>query len=117
MHDNIPRKQIMAKDFAEGFYGRTAWRKLAIAYRKKVCFCERCTKRGILGIPGEIVHHKIHLNKDNIKNPRISLNEANLELLCRECHEEEHKRQKANKSPRYRVDSLGGITIYEERQS
>ena len=113
----------MAKDFAEGFYGRAAWRKLATEYRKKVCFCERCTKRGILGIPGEIVHHKIELDPINIHRPEIALNFENLELLCRECHAKRHdkpkgrwteinKRRKAKKEAanRYTIDENGVVS-------
>jgi len=48
--------------------------------------CERC------GALGEEVHHKIRLTVLNLTNPEISLNQENLEFLCKKCHNEEHKR-------------------------
>ena len=42
------------------------------------------------GRPGEIVHHKTHLTPENIDDPTVTLNEDNLELLCRDCHGVEH---------------------------
>lgn len=105
----------MAKDFTNGFYGRNAWRKLATEYRKKKCFCERCTANGILGVAGEIVHHKIYITKENINNPAITMNESNLELLCRDCHEKEHSKRTANKMRRYDIDTLGEVIIHDQR--
>ncbi len=48
--------------------------------------CERC---GAIGIE---VHHKERLSIDNVGDASISLNQDNLELLCRDCHNNEHKR-------------------------
>ena len=48
--------------------------------------CERC------GGVGEEVHHKIPLTVDNVDDALISLNQENLELLCRQCHNSEHNR-------------------------
>ena len=64
--------------------------------------CERCLAHGLY-IPGEIVHHKIHLTPENISDPNVSLNFDNLELLCRNCHADEHTRLKK----RYRFDENG----------
>ena len=50
--------------------------------------CERC------GAIGEEVHHKIRLTVDNVNDTNISLNQDNLELLCRDCHNKEHGRFK-----------------------
>ena len=52
--------------------------------------CERC------GNTSDEVHHKIPLTIENVKDALISLNQDNLELLCKECHNKEHNRfQKA----------------------
>lgn len=67
--------------------------------------CERCMKQGLI-VPGEIVHHKIRITPDNVDDPAITLNAANLELLCRDCHAEEH----SGKRRRYKVDELGRVT-------
>ncbi len=53
--------------------------------------CERCGKIG------EEVHHKIRLTVDNVGDALISLNQENLELLCKECHNTEHGRFKKSK--------------------
>lgn len=48
--------------------------------------CERC------GAFGEEVHHKIRLTVLNVHESNVSLNQDNLELLCKECHNKEHNR-------------------------
>ena len=69
------------------FYKSNAW-KLAreIKIRNANGKCERC------GALGEEVHHKIRLTVENVNEPTISLNQDNLELLCKKCHNKEHKR-------------------------
>lgn len=78
------------KDFARTFYSSDAWKKCRAAYRlSKAGLCERCIQQGKFN-PGVIVHHKVHLTPQNIGDPNVSLNWDNLELLCRDCHAEEH---------------------------
>jgi 5-methylcytosine-specific restriction endonuclease McrA len=48
--------------------------------------CERCGQVGIE------VHHKERLNVENVNDVSVCLNPENLELLCRDCHNKEHKR-------------------------
>lgn len=92
--------------WAQAFYFSPAWRSCRAAYAKKAAgLCERCLKRGLY-VPGVIVHHKIHLTPDNIADPRIALSFDNLELLCRECHAQEHN---ATVEKRYRIDKLGRV--------
>lgn len=67
--------------------------------------CEKCLKEGRY-TPGDIVHHKIHLDPVKILDPSISLNWDNLELLCRKHHAEAHGSTK-----RYKVDEFGRVTI------
>lgn len=67
------------------FYHSKAWKHLSRAFLlSKNYICERCGK------PAEIAHHKTHLTAANILDPEISLNPANLEALCVECHNTEH---------------------------
>lgn len=69
------------------FYKSPAWltaRELKIMSVNGLC--ERC---GAIGIE---VHHKERLSVDNFNDSSISLNQDNLELLCRDCHNKEHKR-------------------------
>jgi len=69
------------------FYKSAAWKVAReIKIRDVNGKCERC------GALGEKVHHKIRLTVLNVINPEISLNQENLELLCKKCHNAEHKR-------------------------
>ena len=73
------------KDFARSFYLSKAWRGTRdYIFKRDMGLCVRC------GMPGEIVHHKIHLTPQNINDPAIALSADNLETLCRECHALEH---------------------------
>ena len=101
----------MAKDFTNGFYGRRAWRYTAEHYKKSKIFCERCERLGRLGVPGEIVHHKIELTPMNIDNPDITLNWNNLELLCRDCHALIHS---GRENQRYKITQTGELILGDE---
>ena len=82
------------------FYKSPAWlaaRELKIMSVNGLC--ERC---GQIGIE---VHHRERLTIDNVIDTLISLNQKNLELLCRECHNKEHKRF----SKEVRFDSEGNM--------
>jgi len=52
--------------------------------QSKHYICERC------GAPGEIAHHKIYLDRWNVRKPEIALSMENLECLCLSCHNAEH---------------------------
>lgn len=87
------------------FYSSTAWKKCREAYKKKVSgLCERCLAQGMIR-PAEVVHHKIYLTDENIKDPKVSLSFDNLEALCWEHHEQEHK----GRMKRYSVDETGKV--------
>jgi len=69
------------------FYKSVAWQVAReIKIREANGNCERC------GALGEEVHHKIRLTVLNVTTAEISLNQENLELLCKKCHNAEHKR-------------------------
>ena len=89
------------------FYKTEAWKSCRDAYAKSVGgLCEYCYAKGRI-VPGEIVHHKVHLNPQNINDPNISLDWGNLVLLCRDCHGAVHTK----KIKRYKVDALGRVTM------
>ena len=69
------------------FYKSDTW-KLAreIKIRSVNGRCERC------GGIGQEVHHRKRVTVDNVEDASISLNPENLELLCKDCHNKEHKR-------------------------
>lgn len=77
----------MAKDYAKAFYNSTAWAKSRRAYILSRMLidgglCEECHTA-----QGYIVHHKVFLNENNIKNAEISLNFDNFEYVCKQCHD------------------------------
>ena len=61
--------------------------------------------KGIIS-PGEFVHHKVYLTPETVNHPELTLNPDNLELLCRNCHAEEHRKEKAR---RYKVLETGEV--------
>ncbi len=74
------------KEYARAFYQSKAWKATRRAYMKsRLGLCERCGK------PGEIVHHKRHITPRTVGDPAVTLDWANLELLCRSCHAYEHE--------------------------
>ena len=86
------------------FYKSKTWQACRDNYLKSVGgLCEKCKAKGEI-VPAEIVHHKIHLNANNITDPSITLNPVNLQAVCRTCHGEEHGRVK-----RYEVGADGSI--------
>ena len=53
------------------------------------------------------MHHKVPLTDDNLKNPEIALAWSNLELLCKQCHDEE----RARRSKRWRIGPDGRVLL------
>lgn len=99
------RQVLIMKEYAESFYKSKTWQDCRNAYaRSRRHLCERCLSHGIYRT-GEIVHHKTHITPANINDPTITLNFDNLELLCRDCHAQEHKRR----TKRVKVDELGRV--------
>lgn len=100
-----PPKEGTMKEYAKGFYKSQAWKQCREAYAKsRRGLCEVCLSRGIYRA-GVIVHHRTHIDPDNITDPRVILDWDNLQLVCRDCHAEQHKPAR-----RYRVDELGRVT-------
>ena len=101
----------MAREYAKSFYNSQAWKKTRNAYYKyRAGQCERCLKefwegkRGEVN-PGVIVHHKEYITPENLSDPTIALSFDNLELLCEDHHNKEHKA----KDKRYIFDKDGNI--------
>ncbi|BFK26971.1 MAG: HNH endonuclease [Blautia producta] len=103
----------MAKEYAKAFYNSDAWKKTRAAYYKHCGgICERCMrefkegKRSLEDVkPVKIIHHKKHITPKNINDPRITLSFDNLEGVCDDHHNKEHKA----KVKRYRFDKQGNI--------
>jgi 5-methylcytosine-specific restriction endonuclease McrA len=102
----------MARSIDRSFYKSKAWKDCRQAYIKKCGgLCERCLANGIYKA-GYIVHHKIHLNEDNLGDPNISLSFDNLEYLCQDCHNSEHM---SRHKRRYKIDDNGNILILNDK--
>ena len=102
----------MAKDYATEFYQSPAWKRTRAAYIV-YCggYCERCRREVEEGSrlleemkPIKIVHHRKYLTPSNINDPKVSLSFDNLEGLCEEHHNKEHKSGAAR---RYTYDRNG----------
>ncbi len=94
----------MARDFAVKFYSSAAWIKCREAYKQSVFgLCERC------GAPATIVHHKEYLTSNNINDPNVTLNWANLEALCQDCHNKEHQSKYSATRADVRFDENGDL--------
>lgn len=99
------------EQFANVFYSSAAWKRCRRDLAKaRGNMCERCYQKGLVVVgtrkrPLE-VHHKVKLTPENINDPSVTLNWDNMELLCRDCHEQLH-----GKGPtRWDVDELGRVT-------
>ena len=96
----------------EAFYVSWKWRKCRKAFAEsKGNLCERCMSRGLIQAGSKDrpleVHHKIPITADNVNDPMVTLNWENLELLCKECHDQERER----KAKRWKVGPDGRVTI------
>ena len=111
----------MAKEFARQFYSSKTWQDCRNEYAKRKAYlCEECLRRGIYK-PGVIVHHVEELTPLNISRPEVALNFNNLELLCRDCHNDVHdihnrwsavnarKKNAKEKKRRYVIDKNGRV--------
>ena len=99
------------KEYAKEFYKSRAWKNCRETYLKSVGgLCEECLKYGKIA-PAEEVHHKQHINKNNINDPAVTLSAKNLQALCRSCHRLAHSRSKAHR--RYTIDEYGRVTAKE----
>lgn len=95
------------KPWAERFYHSLAWHACRDAFlQSKGYLCERCSTRDD-PIVAKIAHHKTYLTRANVGDPRVSLSWKNLEALCQDCHNREHKAKRKKK--RYRFDESGNI--------
>ena len=77
----------MAREFAKAFYKSKQWQQCRRAYIAKRRLldgglCETCHQE-----PVYIVHHKIVLTPENIRDPEVALNHSNLAYECKTCHD------------------------------
>lgn len=104
----------MAKQSLKHFYNSKEWIRLANHIRKKYCYiCQECNKPN-----SSEVHHIKYVTDTNVTDPAITLNENNLTLLCRECHNKVHNRfrpiRHAAEGRRVMFDSEGNVVGLSE---
>lgn len=94
------------KEYAKDFYQSAAWKRARQTVIKRANgLCERCKAAGQF-VPGVIVHHKEYITPGNIHDASVTLNLDNLELVCEDCHNKEHK---TKPNGRYRFGSDGRL--------
>lgn len=79
---------FMAKDWAKQFYNGHDWECCRDGYIQERIridggMCEVCHER-----LGYIVHHKVMLTQQNIRDPMVSLNWELLSYECKPCHDQ-----------------------------
>ena len=84
----------------QSFYKCKEWKQCRESFLTANSLCARCLQEGRIE-PAVIVHHKTHLNPENVKDPSISLNFENLEGLCQSCHNREHFGDKTERRWRF----------------
>jgi len=96
------KELVYMRSIDSSFYNSKAWKNIRKSvWIKQSCLCNRCKKPVYVAgistyIPKEkrlkgIVHHKEYLNNSNVYNLDITLGIDNLEGLCIDCHNKEHK--------------------------
>ena len=86
MNQDETKKYVLGFRNIRDFYKSGIWktfRKHVLEHKKS--YCERCWQRGFYK-KGKVLHHKKHLREF----PELALTESNTELLCDDCHKEEH---------------------------
>ena len=66
--------------------------------------CQICMSKGLIE-PAVHVHHRQPITPENLDDPSITLDSANLMALCERCHAEQHR------TKRWRCDALGHISL------
>ena len=103
----------------EQFYKTKAWDNVRLyIWLKQNCLCAICNKPVyVYGITDYIpkgsrrtgiVHHIIELDNNNVYDDNITIDEANLIGVCKECHELEHHKDISTRKE-YTFDEYGNL--------
>lgn len=94
----------MAREFAKPFYNSKLWKNTRDYILKRDNYlCVKC------GMPASDVHHIIELSPDNITDMNIAVNPANLECLCKQCHNNQHSGFRDDCDSQYIFDANGQL--------
>lgn len=102
------------------FYNSKVWKDVRKSiWLKQNCLCAICHLPVYVDgisewIPKEhrrtgIVHHKEYLTDTNISDDNITINESNLEGVCKWCHEHLCHNTDISKRAGYEFDELGNL--------
>lgn len=82
----------MAQDWAMRLYKSREWRELRQAIiHERGLRCESCGR--LVRDPSELIaDHIEELTPDNVQDASVALNQANVQLLCADCHNRKHQR-------------------------
>ena len=81
-------RQLIKEDKLVKFYQSKPWRSLRIeALERDHYECQECKRQGRVG-PAQNVHHI----KEVKTHPHLALDLNNVEAVCVNCHNKEHKR-------------------------
>lgn len=110
----------MSYGIRKEFYNSKLWKEVKNnIWIKQHLLCNRCGKPVYVDgisewIPKDkrrtgIVHHKIYLNNTNIYDDNITINEDNLEGVCKWCHEHVCHNTDTSIRKDYEFDDEGNI--------
>lgn len=83
----------MPQPWAKKFYKSKEWRALRERLIAESNFlCSECGESYLKNSAQLIGHHIKELTPTNIQDANIALNPANIKIICRRCHDKEHRR-------------------------
>lgn len=83
----------MAQAWAKKFYNSKEWRALRARLVVEANFrCAHCGEEYLKDSAQLVGHHIEELTPANVQDANVALNPANIEIICRRCHDKEHRR-------------------------
>ena len=83
----------MAQPWAKKFYNSKEWRALRQRLIAEADFlCAECGESYLKDSSQLVGHHVIELTPANVRDANIALNPDNIKIICRRCHDKNHRR-------------------------
>lgn len=83
----------MSQAWAKKFYNSKEWRALRERLVVEAKFrCAHCGEDYLKDSTQLVGHHIKELTPANVNDANVALNPANIEIICRRCHDKEHRR-------------------------
>lgn len=99
------RKETDMRKLRQQAYQNSTWRKLRDTYMHSHPICEECLKQGKV-TPAEDIHHKRSPFKGGEINYSLLLDPENLMALCKDCHAEQHNKERGIKTVQQTLEDL-----------